>query len=45
MDRVADWHGEMAAKSYSHYLKTGEEWALRDYCRYASIADRLWASK
>lgn len=42
-DRVATWHGEQASAFYLKWIATGDPRDERDYCRHASIADRLWA--
>jgi hypothetical protein len=38
MQRIADWHGEQAAKAY-------RENDMVAYARHAAIADRLWATR
>jgi hypothetical protein len=42
LKRVADWHGEQAAKFYMQYLRTGVEAELNSFLRHVSIADKLW---
>jgi hypothetical protein len=40
--RIADWHGVQAASFYSKWTRTKDDADLRDYCRHAAIADRMW---
>lgn len=40
--RVANWYGEQAATCYQRYMRTDDKNDLRDYCRYALLADKLW---
>jgi hypothetical protein len=42
LDRIADWHGTMAAAAYKQWQHTQKEDSLRDYARHAYIADQLW---
>jgi len=44
IERIADWHGEQAAKFYLKWLRTNDESDLRDYARHTSIADRMWSA-
>ena len=39
---VADWHGEQACVYYQKWVRTQHDEDLRDYCRHAIIAKRLW---
>jgi hypothetical protein len=45
LKRVADWHGEQAAKSYMQYLRSNVEADLNAFLRHVAIADRLWRGK
>lgn len=42
--RLANWYGEQACVHYERWQRTNDENALRDYCRFASMADRMWKS-
>lgn len=42
LERIAQWHGIMAADYYKIWLHTLQPRDLRAYVRHAFIADTLW---
>ena len=43
--RIADWHGEQAAKAYCDWQRSSHDDDFKKYIRHVSIADRLWKRK
>lgn len=44
MMTIANWHGEQAAEFYQKWSRTGNEPDLRNYCRHAYLAKKMWAA-